>query len=80
MNNDDDFFDRPKVRKTLVVIFAVMFIGLLVADFRIDKHDYFYWDGIPGFYALLGLAGSLALLLIANYVRRFIEREEKYYD
>lgn len=69
-----------KVRKTWVVIFAVMFIGLLIADFLTDKHAYFYWDGIPGFYAVLGFAGSLALLFIANYVRRFIEREEEYYD
>ena len=80
MKKESDFFDRPKVRKTLVVLFALTFIGLLVADFLLHKHSYFYWDGIPSFNAVFGLVGSLALVLIAKHLRRFIEREEKYYD
>jgi peptidoglycan/LPS O-acetylase OafA/YrhL len=80
MKKESDFFDRPKVRKTLAVIFAVAFIVLLVSDFFVHKHAYFYYDGFPMFTAVFGLIGSLALVLIAKYMRPFLEREEKYYD
>lgn len=80
MKKESDFFDRPKVRKTLAIIFAVTFIGLLVADFFMHKHPYFSLDGVPTFNAVFGLIGSLALVIIAKYLRPLIEREEKYYD
>jgi len=80
MKKESDFFDRPKVRKTLLVMFVVSFIILLVSDFFVHKHSYFYWDGIPAFNAVFGLVGSLSLVLIAKYLRPLIMREEKYYD
>lgn len=80
MKKESDFFDRPKVRKTLAVIFVMTFIALLVSDFFVHKHSYFYWDGLPTFTAVFGLVGSLALVITAKYMRPLIEREEKYYD
>lgn len=80
MKKESDFFDRPKVRRTLAVIFIVAFIILLVSDFSVQKHAYFYWDGFPAFTAVFGLIGSLALVIIAKHLRPFLEREEKYYD
>ncbi|MCB8816000.1 hypothetical protein [Desulfosporosinus shakirovi] len=80
MKKESDFFDRPKVRKTLLAMFVVSFIVLLVSDFFVHKHSYFYWDGLPVFNAVFGLVGSLSLVLIAKYLRPLIMREEEYYD
>jgi hypothetical protein len=80
MKREWDFFDRPGNRKALLIIFVASLVFLLVIDFFIHKHPYFGWDGLPTFYAFYGFLGCVLLVVIAKNMRRFIKREEDYYD
>lgn len=80
MKKEIGFFDRPKNRKILWRIFTGSLLTLLVLDFFTNKHPYFFWDGMPVFYALFGFAGCVLLVVIAKNLRPFLKRKEDYYD
>ena len=80
MKKEWDFFDRPKNKKIMAVLFFVLLALLLFIDFFTYKSSYFGWDGLPTFYAIYGFVGCVLLVVIAKNMRRFIKREEDYYD
>lgn len=80
MKKEFDFFDRPRNNKIILIIFLGVLALLLAADLLIHKHPYFYIDGLPFFYALYGFAAYVLLVLVAQFLRRFLERGEDYYD
>lgn len=64
----------------MAIIFFASLALLLLIDFFTHKHPYFGWDGMPTFYAFYGFVGCVLLVVIAKNMRRFIKREEDYYD
>ena len=67
--------------KRLLAIFAAFVIaGLADVVFLGAHHDGgFPWSHIYGFFALYGLLGSLAIIVVAKYVLAWLQRPEDYY-
>ena len=67
---------RNKLSLALLVVCGV----LLLADLFYDKHAKYPLEKLFGSYALAGLLGSAALVLIARAAGSAIRRGENYYD
>ena len=67
---------QNKLSVALIVICSV----LLLADFFYDKHAKYPLEKLFGSYALAGLLGSVAIVLMARVVASAIRRGEDYYD
>lgn len=81
MNNDDDrWLDKPRNVNRIVYGLAALCALALGADFFYTKHPYFGVERVPAFYALYGLVGSVLLVLTAKELRRFLRRDEEYYE
>jgi hypothetical protein len=67
--------------KIKYVLFALMAISLVIDCFMPRAHVYYWWDNIPGFYALFALASTILLLIVSNKIADiFLRRKEDYYD
>jgi hypothetical protein len=53
---------------------------LLLIDPFIHKHGEFAWEDVPEFYAAYGFVSCVLLIFIAKILRRWIKRDENYYD
>lgn len=75
------FFDSPEnVRKFIRGFYAICVL-LLIIDFFVPKHGYYYWEDVPEFYAAYGLVACVVLVLAAKHIlRRLVKRKESYYD
>ena len=62
--------------RLLGLICAVLF----VADFFVEKHGHHAWENLPGAYGFFGLLACGVLALVASLLRKFVERDEDYYD
>ena len=83
MNNNKepaDFFDKPENIKKMLNIFYVVCALLVIVDFIVHRHIYHDWENIPAFYAIYGFVGCVVLVLIAKLMRKFLMKEEDYYD
>ena len=74
------WLDEPRNVTRIVYGLAVLCVLALVADFFYTKHPYFSVERWPGFYALYGFTGSVALVLTAKGLRRLLRRDEDYYE
>ncbi len=53
----------------------------IISDFFYQKHVvYAVEDMIPGMYGWYGLGGCIFLVLSAKILRKFVARDEEYYD
>lgn len=80
MEEKHGWFDRRKNVVLLLRGFFAFLVVLLLIDFIVPKHGDFYWEDAPGFFASFGFISGVALISIARIVRRFIRRDEDYYD
>lgn len=80
MKKELKIFDNPKNLKRLLGIFFSVLIILLIVDFFIPKHANFPWENAPNFFAVYGFLSYVALIFIAKGLRRFVKRDEDYYD
>lgn len=80
MNDDDRWLDDPRNVTRIVYGLAALCALALVADFFYVKHPYFWVEGLPGFFAVYGFVVSFALVLVAKRLRRFLKRDENYYE
>ncbi len=78
--NEPDFFDKKENIDKIIKVFYVLCALLVVADFIVHRHIYHDWENIPAFYAVYGFVGCVVLVLIAKLMRKFLMREEDYYD
>jgi len=72
----DDKGNVDKIIWALVVICA----GLLCADFFYHKHTHFAFAAWFGFFGWYGFICCVGLVLAAKEMRRFVKRDEDYYD
>ncbi|MGW0733917.1 hypothetical protein [Streptomyces sp. NPDC002851] len=77
---DRRWLDEPRNVTRLVYGLAVLCALALLADFFYTKHPHFSVERWPGFYALYGFTGSVALVLTAKGLRRWLRRDEDYYE
>jgi hypothetical protein len=74
------WLDEPR-NVTRIVYGLTVLSGLaLVADLFYVKHPHFGVESWPGFYAMYGFIGSVALVLAAKQLRRLLRRSENYYE
>ena len=63
---------------------AAVALGLLVLGALLwgkPDHPRFFWDRVPAFAAVFGLAGAAALVALARLLGRLgLERPEDYYE
>lgn len=72
----DDIGNVHKLFWVLVVVCAL----LLSADAFYEKHVVFPFEHWFGFFGLFGFFLSFALVLTARELRKFLKRDEDYYD
>lgn len=73
------FLDRPQnVRWVLRVLYLIC-IGLLAADWLVDRHVAHAVESLFGFYALYGFVSCWMLVIVAKQLRRMVKRREDYY-
>ena len=72
----DDKRNVDKIVYALVAVCALLF----VADFFYHKHTHFGFEGWFGFFAWYGFIVCVGLVLAAKEMRKFLKRDEDYYD
>ncbi len=82
MNNHkpSGFFYQPNTIRWILRIFYALCVLLVLADFIVHRHILTNIEKIPAFYALYGFVACVILVLIASQMRKFLMRDEQYYD
>jgi hypothetical protein len=72
--------DQERLKTIKRVVIGVMAV-LVVLDIFIHRHhEYFFWDKLPGFNAVLGLIACVAIIYIAFGVGSLLQKKEDFYD
>lgn len=71
--------DPANVRKIYLGLWVVS-LGLLALDLFYEKHVHYAAEGLFGFYAFFGFLGFAGLVMSGKLLRRFVMRDEDYYD
>ena len=80
MKRELKIFDKPKNVKRFLGGFYLSLIALLIIDFFIHKHAEFPWEETTNFFAAYGFVSCVLLIFIAKVLRRFVKRDENYYE
>lgn len=69
------------MRKEILAALLIFIILVLAEIFFITPHKaHYFWQKIPAFFGLLGLAGSVILMVTAKFIGKvFLYRKENYY-
>ena len=70
----------PRLGGRLFWVVLVICVGLGLSDLLYHKHTHYDWEGWFDFHGLYGFVGCVFLVLAAKVLRRFIKRDEGYYD
>jgi hypothetical protein len=69
------------VKRAVLVISIVLTAVILVDLLWREGHGHFFWYSIPGFFAAFGLAGCVAIVLIAKWLgHQWLQKGEGYYE
>lgn len=79
-NEAPGFFDKPRNITIILRVFYVVCAVLVILDFVVHRHIYTEFEEIPAFYAIYGFVACVVLVVIAKWMRKFIMRDEQYYD
>lgn len=74
------WLDQPKNQRTVRVSLYVACAILALVDLFVHRHIIFAIEKIPAFYALFGFVACVVLVWIATWMRKFLMRDEEYYD
>jgi uncharacterized membrane protein len=74
------WFERPGNARLITIGLIAVCAVLVGIDILIHKHGPFKLEHTYAFYAWFSLAVCVALVLVANVVRRILMRSEDYYD
>ena len=80
MKRELKIFDDPRNVKRFLLLFYGCLILLLVIDPFIHKHGEFPWGDAPEFFAAYGFVSCVLLIFIAKLLRRWVKRDEDYYE
>ena len=80
MKREQKIFGKPENPRRFLRLFYASLGALLVIDFFIPKHETFWWEGAPDFFAAFGFFSCVLLIFVAKILRIFIKRDENYYD
>ncbi len=72
-------FDKPRNVSRLLTALYIICVLLFIMDFILHRHAMNKWDDITGFYAIFGFVACVALVLIAQQMRKILKRKEDYY-
>ena len=78
--NDQVSPDDLRKRKKVIWVLAVICFVLIVADLFYHTHIILDFENWFGFYGFFGALSALVLVLVATQLRKFIGRDEDYYD
>ena len=73
-------FYNEKVIKFIVYSLYALCAALLLVDVFHHKHGHFAFEEWFGFYAFYGFVSYLVIVLTAKQFRKFVKRDENYYD
>ena len=76
----EGFFYQPKTIQWILRVFYALCIVLVLADFIVHRHIITEAERIPAFYALYGFVACVVLVLIASQMRKYLMRDEEYYE
>tara|TARA_B100001093_G_scaffold512821_1_gene583413 strand:+ start:82 stop:510 length:429 start_codon:yes stop_codon:yes gene_type:complete len=71
--------DARNVNKIFYVLVFIC-IALVVSDAFYHKHTHYEFEGIFGFFGIFGFGLSFLLVLASRELRKFLIRDEDYYD
>jgi hypothetical protein len=54
--------------------------ALLLVDVLFARHGYFNFESAPGFYIVFGIVAYIVAIMAAKVLRKFVKRNEDYYD
>lgn len=80
MQGKPGWFDKKENLILFLRIFYVSLGLLIIADFFVEKHPYFGFDGVPSFSAAYGFISCVLLVLVARVLRSFLMKDENHYD
>ncbi|MEA3498343.1 MAG: hypothetical protein U9R16_04705 [Campylobacterota bacterium] len=80
MTKKQYIFDNPKNVKLLIRVLYACCIILFAMDLVIHRHIYHPFEELIGFYAFYGCLACVVLVLIAREMRKFVMRDEDYYE
>ncbi|OXM75146.1 MULTISPECIES: hypothetical protein [Amycolatopsis] len=80
MDDNGRWLDRPRNVTRIVYGLVVLCALAFAAGLFSREHPHFGVEGWFGFHALYGFAGSVGLVLTAKWLRRFLRRDESYYE
>lgn len=68
--------------KRILSIALGVLVFFVLLDFALHRGaGGFAWSGVPGFFALFGLIGCVAIVLISKWLGHYwLQRKEDYYD
>ena len=78
-NQKQHLFDKPRNVSRLLTVLYIICALLFILDFILHRHVTHRWDEVTGFYAIFGFVACVALVLIAEQLRKILKRKEDYY-
>lgn len=80
MSDNHRWLDAPRNVRRIVYGLYLSCGLLLLADLVYAKHPHFPFESWFGFYPVFGFVVSFTLVLTAKKLRRFLRRDEDYYE
>jgi hypothetical protein len=75
------FFERPEVATWVRRVFLGSLVLLVILDFLHEKHVAFFWEHVPGFYALYGFLSCALIIAVSKLLGKFwLQKKEDYYE
>ena len=72
--------DKTKYTHGLIYILYITCAALLLIDVLFARHGYFDSESAPGFYIVFGIVAYIVTIMAAKVLRKFVKRNEDYYD
>ena len=81
MKKSQGVLDSPKNEKILKIAFYASLAILVLLEFVVDKHAYFPFEEIPGFYIVYGFLSCVVIVAVSKGLGKlWLQRGEDYYD
>jgi len=71
---------RPEGIRGLWRIFAVVLVGIVLAELLVHLHPHFEIEGWFAFHAWFGFLGCVVMVLFAKGLAVFLKRKDTFYD